>query len=224
MKYFGLTEALPWPQEGVDDNSTPQTYRNTPWSSLNLSLSDDGNVSKGQTTLGKMVEDPQSDVREPVMETRNQGCVTNMVRAGTDITKYGRGTTEEADRSEDDKIDHERQAGGTPFSPRYGNIFFLDRDPANTEIGGEPFKVDNGHQNEPVRQTIGLRKGTKESTGPISDNTIPKDIVIQENELKGGWPEEGNKDTSAGGILETEQPPSREETHMPGEPKSTKQG
>ena len=91
--YFGLTEALLWPQEGVDDNSTPQTYRNTPWSSLNLSLSDDGNVSKGQTTLGKMVEDPQSDVREPVMETRNQGCVTNMVRAGTDITKYGRGTT-----------------------------------------------------------------------------------------------------------------------------------
>ena len=33
MKYFGLTEALPWPQEEVDDNSTSQTYGNTQWSS-----------------------------------------------------------------------------------------------------------------------------------------------------------------------------------------------
>ena len=150
--------------------------------------------------------------------------MANMVRTETDITKYGRGTTKEAARPEDDKIDHKHQAEGTPFSPRYGNIFFLDGDPANTEMGGEPLGVDEGHQNEPVKQTIGLGKGTKESTGPISDSTTPKDIAIQENKLKGNWPEEGNKDTSAGGILETEQPPSQEETHMPGEPKSTKQG
>ena len=69
MKYFGLTEALLWPQDGVDDNSTPQTYRNTPWSSLNVSLSGEDNVKKGhsegQPTLGKGVEDQQSNVREP---------------------------------------------------------------------------------------------------------------------------------------------------------------
>ena len=66
-----------------------------------------------------------------------------------------------------------------------------ERDPANTETGGEPFEVDNGHQSEPVRQPIGLRQ----------------DIAIQEDELKGNRPEEGNKDTSRGGILETKQPP-----------------
>ena len=59
---------------------------------LNVSISGEDIVeigySKGQTTLGKMVEDQQSDVGEPVMGTRNQRCMTNMVRAGTDITKY----------------------------------------------------------------------------------------------------------------------------------------
>ena len=44
--------------------------------------------SKGQTTLGKMVEDPQSNVWGPEMGTWKQKCMTNMVRANTDITKY----------------------------------------------------------------------------------------------------------------------------------------
>jgi hypothetical protein len=39
MKYFGLKEALRWPQEEVNDNTIPQVYKNTPWSSLNVSIS-----------------------------------------------------------------------------------------------------------------------------------------------------------------------------------------
>ena len=31
MKYFGLTEALPWPQEEVNTDDTSQMYGNTSW-------------------------------------------------------------------------------------------------------------------------------------------------------------------------------------------------
>ena len=121
MKYFGLTEALQWPQEEVDDNSTSQMYRNIPGSSLNVSISGEVIVKigygKGQTTFGKMVEDPLCDVGEPEMGTLNQKCRTNMVRADTDITNYSRGNTEKADRSEDAKFDHKCQDRAISFSP-----------------------------------------------------------------------------------------------------------
>ena len=83
MRYFGLTEALPWPQEGVYDDNTPQTCRNTQRSNMNLSVHDEDHADEGQTTLERNVVDTQSDVREPVMRTRDQGYVTNMIRAGT---------------------------------------------------------------------------------------------------------------------------------------------
>ena len=56
------------------------------------------------------------------MRTRDQGYVTNMIRAGTDTANYDRGTTEDAARLEDDRIDHKCQAEGILFSPKYGNI------------------------------------------------------------------------------------------------------
>ena len=114
MKYFGLTEELPWPQEEVDENSISQVYENTPWSSLNVSISgediDETRYSEGQTILGEMIEAPKSN-------RWNQRCMTNMVRANTDITKYSRGTTEKADRREDAKFDHKCQARAISFSP-----------------------------------------------------------------------------------------------------------
>ena len=61
----------------------------------------------------------------------------------------------------------------------------------------------------------------------MTDSTTPKDTAIQEDELSGNQPEECNKDTPTGGLLKPEQPPSQEigdETHTPGEPKSTHQG
>ena len=72
--------------------------------------------------LSVVVVDTQRDVREPVMRTRDQGYMSNMIRAGTVTANYERGTTEEAARLEDDKIDHKCRAEGNPFSPEYGNI------------------------------------------------------------------------------------------------------
>ena len=77
----------PLPQEEVDDNSISQVYENTPWSSLNVSISgediDKIGYSKGQTTLGEMVEAPKTN-------RWNQRCMTNMVRSNRDITGYNR--------------------------------------------------------------------------------------------------------------------------------------
>ena len=84
------------------------------------------------------------------------------------------------------------------------------KDPANIETGGRPCVVDDGHQNRPIRQPIGSQ-----------------DIAIQEDGLRGSRPEEGGKDTSTGGTLETKQPLSQgfgEETCMTSKPKSVNQG
>ena len=95
LKHFGLTEELLWPQEEVDDSSILQIYKNTPWSSLNVSISgediDETRYSEGQTILGEMIEAPKSN-------RWNQRCMTNMVRANTDITGYDRKTVKETDR------------------------------------------------------------------------------------------------------------------------------
>ena len=61
MRYFGLTEALPWPQEGVYDDNTPQTCRNTKRADLNLPAHDEDHANDGQTTLERNVVDTQSD-------------------------------------------------------------------------------------------------------------------------------------------------------------------
>jgi hypothetical protein len=72
------------------------------------------------------------------------------------ITKYNRETAEKTDRSGDAKFGHEDQAKGISFSPRYGNIIFLDGAQTNIEMGGEPFGVYSGKQRKHITQNIGL--------------------------------------------------------------------
>ena len=132
LKHFGLTEELSWPQEEVDDSSILQIYKNTPWSSLNEGEDiDETGYSKGQTTLGEMVEAPKTN-------RWNQRCMTNIVRANTDITGYDRETEKETDRSGDAKFDNEDRTKGVSFSPQYDNIPSIDWHPASVGMRGEP--------------------------------------------------------------------------------------
>ena len=72
MKYFGLTEALPWPQEEVVNDDTSLMYTNTPKSSLNAPPSGGEEVgkeySREQPTVGEIIEDTKGVVGAPVME------------------------------------------------------------------------------------------------------------------------------------------------------------
>ena len=203
---------MPWLPEEIDDDNITKTYGNTTWSTLNLPLCDEDYISKEKTTSEERNIDPQTEVREPMTRMCNQGCVTNMVRVEVDLAKHGIETIEETD-----KIDPKCVAVETQVDSGHGNILFLDMDTANNEMGGVPWKVADGHQSGLIRQTIGLHKGMEESTGPINDITNPKDVAIQENELNGGWPKEGIKDTSVDDIIEKEHSPNREEIQRLGE-------
>ena len=88
MKYFGLTEELPWPHEEVDDNSIAQVYENTPWSSLNVSISgedvDEIGYSEGQTTLGEtwsgQTQTSPSTIQRASGRWSSQGVSSSMTR------------------------------------------------------------------------------------------------------------------------------------------------
>ena len=132
---------MPWPQEEVDDSSITQTYENTPWSSLNVSIAgediDEIGYSKDQTSLGVMVEQPQNN-------RWDQRCMTNMVRANADIIRYNRETTK--DRPRDAKFDNEDQATGIQLSLQHDNAISLVEHTASGEMRGEHHGLDNGQQ------------------------------------------------------------------------------
>ena len=56
LKFHGQDDELPWPREDVDDGSLTQTYKNKPWSSLNVSVvgekNDETGYNKDQTSFG----------------------------------------------------------------------------------------------------------------------------------------------------------------------------
>ena len=90
LKFLGLADELPWPEEEADDSSILQTYKNTPLLSLNVSITgkdtDETGCNKDQPGFGMTAEQPQSN-------RWDKRYMTNMVRANTDITGCDRETT-----------------------------------------------------------------------------------------------------------------------------------
>ena len=115
MKFHGQDDELQWLREDVNDGSLTQTYKNTPWLSLNVSIAGEDiaetGYNKDQTSLGVMSEQQQQ---------QNNGwdkrCMTNMVKEEVDINKYNREATD--DRPGDTKFDNKDQTSGMQFNLR----------------------------------------------------------------------------------------------------------
>ena len=91
VKFHGQDDDLQWLQEDVDDGSLTQTYKNTPWSSLNFSVAceenDETGYNKDQTSFGVM-EDQQQNNRW------NKRCMTNMEKGKSiECNECNRGAT-----------------------------------------------------------------------------------------------------------------------------------
>ena len=97
MRNYGLTERLPWPQDEVADGNSSQTNRDTPLSSLDVSvIGDRGDIEEfeynhSETTVGEMVGDVvmidtgHSNVYELAQAKRCyivEGLANNMVDPG----------------------------------------------------------------------------------------------------------------------------------------------
>ena len=86
IKYHGLTEELPWPQDEIDDSNLSQVYKDAPLPSLGVSVAGDrGDMGKveydnGGAAAGEMCHRWQMDNCPLGMEVRDQRCRTNMVR------------------------------------------------------------------------------------------------------------------------------------------------
>ena len=70
--------------------------------------------------------------------------------------EHGRKTTEN-----NHKIDHKFQAVG------YGNILFLDVDTVDNEMGGVPWRIDDGHHSGPI-----IKSDQAKSPISISDSGV----------------------------------------------------
>ena len=154
LKFHGQHDELPdsWPREVTDDDNAMETYENITWSTLNIHLCDEDPISKEQS--GNV--DSQDEVREHVTRIHTQEFMTNMVRVEADHAEHGRESTEE-----NDKIDHKGQVVETQANLGYGNNLFLDVDMVDNEMGGVPWRVDDGHHS-------GLFFKSDQTKSPIS--------------------------------------------------------
>ena len=83
---YCLTEELPWPQDDVDNSNLSKAYKDTPLSSLDVSITgghgyiDEAEYNQGGATAGEMIDKLQIDGGELKMGARDWRCMTNMVR------------------------------------------------------------------------------------------------------------------------------------------------
>ena len=85
IKYHGLTEELPWPQDEIDDSNLSQVYEDTPPSSLDVSVTGEVEYNHGGITAGEMSDRLQRDDCLLEMGVQDRRCMTNMVMWNTDV-------------------------------------------------------------------------------------------------------------------------------------------